>query len=110
MPEQVDFDHIRTAFEQAHKINPSDVQVLVALGVLAFIQREQEVAAQYFEMAIKENPTDYSLWNKLGAALASNMQTQEAINVYKQALEIRPNHVRTIANIGLGLNSIGEFA
>ena len=31
------------------------------------------------------------------------------MEVYQQALELRPNYVRTIANIGLGYNSIGRY-
>lgn len=49
--------------------------MLLALGILSYIQRNYEVAANYFELAIKENPTDHTLWNKLGAALANNLDT-----------------------------------
>ena len=46
-------------------------------------------------------PTDHALWNKYGAAMANNFEADEAINAYKQALEIKPNLVRTWANLGI---------
>ena len=35
--ENIDFETVRKAFEMAHKLNPKDPQVLLALGVLSFI-------------------------------------------------------------------------
>ena len=66
-------------------------------------------ASIYFEKAIKENPMDHSVWNKYGAALANNMKTEEASLAYKQALDLRPNYVRTLVNIGLAHNNKVEY-
>lgn len=72
-----------------------------ALGVIQFIRRDFDKATKYFEMAIKENPMDHSVWNKYGAALANSLKTEEAMNAYRQAIDLRPNYVRTLVNIGL---------
>jgi len=82
---------------------------LTALGVLQFIRRDFQKATIYFERAIKENPIDHSVWNKYGAALANNMKSEEAIAAYKQALDLRPNYVRTLVNIGLAFNNQVEY-
>lgn len=63
-------------------MNPRDTNVLLALGVLSFIQRNFKSASQFFQIALKENPTDHSLWNKFGAALANNLQPDLAIEAY----------------------------
>lgn len=63
----------------------------------------------YFERAIKENPIDHAVWNQYGAALANNMRTDEAVAAYKQALDLRPNYVRTLVNIGLAHNNKVEY-
>ena len=78
-----------------------DTQVMNALGVIQFIRRDFDKATKYFEMAIKENPMDHSVWNKYGAALANSLKTEEAMNAYRQAIDLRPNYVRTLVNIGL---------
>jgi Flp pilus assembly protein TadD len=69
----LDFDTVRSAFLQAHTLKPKDSNVALALGVLAFIQRNFKEAALMFEDGIRENPTDHTLWNKYGAACANNL-------------------------------------
>jgi len=56
-------------------MQPQDTQVLLALGVLMFIQTNYEQAEKYFLAAIKENPTDHSLWNKYGAAFSQQLKS-----------------------------------
>lgn len=73
-----------------------------------FIQREYEKAQEYFVQAIREDPTNHSFWNKYGAALAQKMRTEESIKAYEQALELRPNYVRTIVNLGLSYGNMGN--
>lgn len=105
----MDLDQVEQAFTEACKIKPTDTDVLTALGVLQFIRRDFQKAGNYFETAIKENPIDHTVWNKYGAALANSMRPQEATAAYKQALELRPNYVRTLVNIGLAHNNKLEF-
>ena len=38
------------------------------------------------------------------------MRTNEAISAYEKALELRPNYVRTLVNIGLARNNKGWFS
>jgi len=49
------------------------------------------------------------VWNKYGAALANSMQTDKAKDAYKLALDLRPNYVRTLVNIGLAYTNQGEY-
>lgn len=105
----VDYDKLRTAFEEAHRLKPQDTQVLLALGVLKFIQRDFVGARNYFGIAIRENPTDHSLWNKFGAAMSNNLDIKKAIEAYELALDLRPNYVRSIVNIGLAFNNLADF-
>ena len=66
-------------------------------------------AGQCFVTAIKENPTDHTLWNKFGACMSNNMNIPQAIQAYEQALDLRPNYVRTIVNLGLAKNRINDY-
>lgn len=97
------------AYKQAFMMNPKDTNLCLALGVLCFIQRDFKGAKVHFMNGIKENPTDHTLWNKYGAALANDLQVEEAIKAYQQALDLRPNYVRTMANIGLAHRTQARF-
>lgn len=106
---QLDLDQVEIAFTEACKLKPSNTDVQTALGVLQFIRRDFQKAGLYFEGAIKENPCDHTVWNKYGAALANSMRPAEATAAYRQALELRPNYVRTLVNVGLAHNNKLEF-
>ena len=116
---ELELDLVTSCFVDAHHMNPKDSNVALALGVLFFIKRDFHGAARYFEDGIRANPEDHSLWNKYGAAMA-NSKTFESVNyyenleaaikIYNQALELRPNYVRTISNIGLAHRSAGRYA
>ncbi len=41
--------------------------------------------------------------------MANNRQVDEAIHAYQQALDIRPNYVRTMANIGLAYRNLFSY-
>jgi Flp pilus assembly protein TadD len=90
-------------------MKPSDSQVLLALGILNFIGRNYVEASECFVLGIKENPTDHSMWNKFGACMSNNMDLQQAVAAYEQALDLRPNYVRTIVNLGLAKNRLLDF-
>jgi peroxin-5 len=44
---------------------------------------------------------DYTLWNKLGVALVNSNRILEALDAYRKALEIQPNYIRAIYNLGI---------
>ena len=105
----LDFIDIKNAFTVAHRQNPADTQVLLSLGVLMFLQRDFAMAKLYFAKAIKEDPLSHSLWNKYGAACAQLLETDKSIQAYKLAIDLRPNYVRTIVNLGLSHNNQANF-
>ena len=90
-------------------MKPADTQVLMALGILNFIQRDYTKAGDCFAAAIRENPTDHTLWNKFGACASNNMDIKKAIEAYEQALDLRPNYVRSIVNLGLAHNRLHDL-
>jgi len=94
-------DVLRTLFRQAHEKNPADVDVVIALGILEFGERNYQNAADLFGKAANDHPRDYNLWNKFGAAMANNLSTEEALKIYDKTLELRPNLVRTWNNVGI---------
>lgn len=92
---------LKNLFKMANEKNPSDIDVIVGLGVIEFGKPNYYMAAHYFGQAVNLNPTDYNLWNKYGAGLANYLDTSHALEIYDKALSIRPNLVRTWANVGI---------
>lgn len=94
-------EELRGLFNQALAKNPNDVDVLVCLGVVEFGERNYNGAAEYFGKAVEKEPNNYNFCNKFGAALANHLRTDEALQMYDKTLAIRPNLVRTWANVGV---------
>lgn len=78
----------------------------MALGIVNFIQTDYLKAADFYALAIKHNPTDHTLWNKYGACMSNTLYSMRAIKAYEVALDLRPNYVRTLVNLGLAYNRI----
>ena len=95
----LDFVQLKEIFDQAHMMKPQDTQVLMALGILNFISRNYVEASECFVLGIKE----------FGACMSNNMDLEQAVAAYEQALDLRPNYVRTIVNLGLAKNRLMDF-
>jgi len=102
-------DYLVDLCQQASKINPHDVNIHVALGVLSFIEVDYFKAGTFFEKAVPLKPLDPSIWNKFGAAHANDMQYDKAIQAYHQCLELKPNYVRTWANLGIAYSNKMDY-
>lgn len=62
------------------------VDLCMTLGVLKFIDRNFDMAAEYFREGINISPNDGTLWNKLGATQANSGKNDKALECYKNAL------------------------
>ena len=100
----VDQAHITAMFVKASEFAPKDPDVWTVLGVLYNLSRQYDMAEQAFVKACALDPKNYSLHNKLGATQANSSQqdgAQKAIQNYRRALELKPNYVRSWANMGI---------
>ncbi len=108
----VDSGHVRDMFLRASEFAPKDPDVWAVLGVLYNLSREYDLAIDAFEMACALDPTNYSLFNKLGATLANSSNpdgAKSAVKAYRKALELKPNYVRSWANMGISFANQGSF-
>lgn len=106
-------------FIKAAQMSPEgehmDPDVQVGLGVLFYGAEEYEKAVDCFSAALASTEMGsmnqknklHLLWNRLGATLANSGKSEEAIEAYEKALEIRPNFVRAIYNLGVSCINIG---
>lgn len=87
---------------------PTDVDVLVALGVLHHLGRNYPQAIDLFRSAAELRPNDYTLWNKLGAAQANAARSSEAIHSYQRCLEQKSTYMKGWANLAISYANLGD--
>ena len=100
----LDLKTIMDIFVRASEHAPHDSDVWTVLGVLYNLTRDYDKAILAFEEACKRDASNYSLHNKLGATLANSSDPEgckKAIQCYRRALELKPNYVRSWANMGI---------
>jgi peroxin-5 len=100
--------HVTAMYEAALEMNPADVELHKALGVLHNLSNQYDRAADNFRNALKVAPEDEKLWNKLGATLANGNRPRDAIEAYNRALDINPGFVRAHFNLGIAFSNSGD--
>jgi protein O-mannosyl-transferase len=84
--------------------------VLPVLGILTWRQ-----AGMYADLntlwrtTIARNPGAFLAYNNLGGSLLRDRQVDEAMAHFQRALEIQPNNVEAIVNLGLAYSQIGRL-
>lgn len=110
IPQGADRSQFKEAFHQAIEISPSDPDLMLADGVLHFLDSEYQEAELSFKKALDLKQDDAGLWNKLGASLAKQNNQEEALNCYFKALELKPDYVRTWTNIGIAYSNLQDYS
>jgi tetratricopeptide (TPR) repeat protein len=67
---------------------------------LIFSSKKNPLAAEYFNTAINIQPENILPYYSLGLFYQENGQLQKALSTYRMILEMQPNHVNTLYNIG----------
>jgi peroxin-5 len=99
---------ITAMYEAALEMNPADVELHKALGVLHNLSNQYDKAAMNFREALKYAPEDEKLWNKLGATLANGNRPQQAVEAYQRALDLCPGFVRAQYNLGVAYSNLND--
>lgn len=79
-------DHARTAAE----LDESDPWAHMALGYLAFTDRQTEAAVRHFQAAIDLNPNFAAAYGYVGWALVFDGRSEEALPRFEQAMRMSP--------------------
>ena len=93
----------------ALSIDPSDAEVLEALGVVYNSQRRYEEAVECLEKATRLRPGNYGVWNKLGATLANGGESERALECYGKAIDIKPKYPRAWLNMAISYSNLREY-
>jgi Flp pilus assembly protein TadD/peroxiredoxin len=91
-------------FRQALRDDPSSAEALYGLGSVYLQQQKAAEARASFEQALKLQPgypaTVPNAWNNLGILAAREGHTNEAVRNFQRALQMDPDHVIALQNLG----------
>jgi tetratricopeptide (TPR) repeat protein len=98
------YDQAGAAFERALRDDPSSAEALYGLGSVYLNQQKTAEARASFERAVKLRAsypdTLANAWNNLGLLAAREGRTEEAIGHFQQALQLSPDHLVALVNLG----------
>jgi len=90
IPESRDQDFAAELAERAIELDHEDPWAHLAMGYLAFAQRQTVESVREFRRALELNPNFSTAYGYLGWALAFDGQSDEAIGYFQQALRMSP--------------------
>lgn len=90
----------KQAMANARKANPDDVSLLIAEADLYLKSKDNEMYKKLITEAVQKSPNDADLFYNLGV-VSSESNKEEAIKHYNRALEINPNYVNALINLGV---------
>ena len=98
-----------TAIEDARKIRPDDLNLLLSEADLYMKLGNKEKFKTLMQEAITKDPDNAILYYNLGVINVEQGELEDAMNYYKKSLELDPNYASTYLNL-VGLILEGEEA
>ena len=98
-----------TAIEDARKIRPDDLNLLLSEADLYMKLGNKEKFKTLMQEAITKDPDNAILYYNLGVINVEQGEFEDAMNYYKKSLELDPNYASTYLNL-VGLILEGEDA
>jgi len=90
IPESKDYDFAAELAHRAIELDHEDPWAHLALGYLAFTDRQTEESVREYMRALDLNPNFATAYGYLGWALVFDGQSEEAIRYFQQALRMSP--------------------
>ncbi|MES2216858.1 MAG: tetratricopeptide repeat protein [Pseudomonadota bacterium] len=94
------FDAAKTAYLAILRRDPSNSEILHAMGILSAQSDDFTAAADYFQQAIKHDPENPILYLNLGNALKSQGLFAQAADAFHQAITLKPDYASALNNLG----------
>jgi len=98
------YDQAGGAFQRALEDDPSSAEALYGLGSVYLEQGKSAQARESFARVTKLEPsypdTLPNAWNNLGIIATREERMAEAISYFQQALQLSPNHLVALENLG----------
>ena len=98
------YEQAGAAFERALRDDPESAEAMYGIGSVQLNQQKMPEAQRSFERATRMRAsfpdTLANSWNNLGLIAAREGRTDEAIGYFAQALQLSPEHVVALENLG----------
>lgn len=91
IPESNDFHYAAELAHRAARLDDEDPWAHLALGYLAFTERQTDEAVRQYMRALDLNPNFATAYGYLGWALVFDGQSEEAIHYFQHALRMSPH-------------------
>ncbi len=103
------FDKALEFYEQANKIKPDDLPLIIKTGNAYFDSRQYETAEKWYLKAL-EKKEDTNVRTDLGITFLErqNPDIDRAISEFQKALQADPKHLPTIYNLSLAHHRKGD--
>lgn len=102
------FHKALVTFEEAHRLDPSDPEMLIDLGICAWQMKMPDVARQLFNKYIEAKPNVPLGYNNLASLLADTGDLDRAIEVVRDAILRMPNEPMLWHSLGTMLAEAGR--
>jgi TolB-like protein/Flp pilus assembly protein TadD len=90
-PESEDYEYATKLAHRAAELDDDDPWAHIALGYLAFTERQTGEAVREYHRALELNPNFGTAYALLGWALAFDAQSEEAIQNFERAIRMSPH-------------------
>ncbi len=99
-----------TAYQEASRLDPSDVDVLILIGDLLVRRSDRlEEALQAYTHALALSPENDRVLISMGSIHERREEWERAAARYRQVLQIDPNNVRARSSLGAVLFKTGQY-
>jgi|GEM_PF-5687698 len=95
-------DKIRMA-QEALKVDPKNVNMLIELGNLMMDSSRFAEAADAYEKALAINPANADVRVDMGTCFRNSGNPKRAVEEYNKAIKYQPNHANARLNLGVVL-------
>jgi hypothetical protein len=89
---------------------PENLEVLRALGNIAFDRNQPERALDYYRRYLKLKPDDLGVQTDVGTMLLSSQQVDAAMKAYRDVLAVDPNFFQAQFNLAIAYRAAGDEA
>jgi Flp pilus assembly protein TadD/peroxiredoxin len=107
------YDQAGASFQRALADDPESAEALYGLGSVYLNQQKTAEARAAFERAVKLRAsypdTLANAWNNLGLLDARAGRTEQAIGFFQQALQLSPDHVVALENLGSAYRQLKQW-
>ncbi|HFD79131.1 MAG TPA: tetratricopeptide repeat protein [Gammaproteobacteria bacterium] len=108
--ERGDWGEALACYRQSLNLHPGHPAALANLGLAYLDLRKPEKAVAFLRKAVRKNKASPEMHFLLGNALTADMRLREAVDEYQAAMDLKPDYVDAMHNLGIARMQAGDPA